>query len=58
MKGLAYGTYQIEETIAPDGYRRLQKPIDFKIEKNTYEAGKTTGALEVVNSKLPNTGGG
>lgn len=58
VKGLAYGTYQIEETIAPDGYRRLQKPIDFKIEKNTYEAGKTTGALEVVNSKLPNTGGG
>lgn len=58
IKGLAYGDYQIEEIVAPDGYRRLEKPTDFKIEKNTYEAGKTTGLLEVLNSKLPKTGGG
>lgn len=58
LKGIAYGDYQIEETAAPKGYRLLQKPIDFKIEKGTYEAGKTTGLLEVINSKLPSTGGG
>lgn len=58
LKGIAYGDYQIEEIMAPTGYRRLTKPVDFKVEKNTYEAGKTTGLLEVVNSKLPSTGGG
>lgn len=58
ITGLAYGEYQIEEIIAPDGYRRLNEPISFKVEKNTYEAGKTTGLLEVVNSKLPSTGRG
>ncbi|MGH1831478.1 SpaH/EbpB family LPXTG-anchored major pilin [Enterococcus gilvus] len=58
LKGLAYGTYQIEEIVAPKGYRLLEKPIEFKIEKNTYLAGETTGLLEVLNSKLPSTGGG
>lgn len=58
IKGLAYGEYQLEEIIAPDGYRLLDKSIDFKIEKDTYLAGETTGTLEVLNSKLPNTGGG
>lgn len=51
LKGLAYGDYQLEEIVAPEGYRLLEKTIDFKIEKNTYVAGETTGLLEVVNSK-------
>lgn len=48
---MAYGDYQLEEIVAPEGYRLLEKTIDFKIEKNTYVAGETTGLLEVVNSK-------
>lgn len=58
VKGLRYGTYMIEEIQAPDGYSRPDKAVSFKVEKNTYTIGSDAAALlEVLNSKLPNTGG-
>ncbi|GCF93803.1 hypothetical protein NRIC_16940 [Enterococcus florum] len=57
VRGLAYGTYYLEEVVAPNGYRRLSDPVEFKVEKNTYSAGtQAEGILKVVNSKLPDTG--
>ncbi len=57
IKGLAYGTYHLEEVVAPSGYRLLSRAVDFEVEKNTYLAGEQPAPmLEVLNSKLPNTG--
>lgn len=57
IKGLAYGKYFLEEVAAPKGYRLLDKPIEFTIEKNTYLAeNQPAPMLPVLNSKLPSTG--
>lgn len=57
IKGLAYGQYFLEEVAAPKGYRLLDKPIEFTIEKNTYLAeNQPAPMLSVLNSKLPSTG--
>lgn len=57
IRGLAYSKYFLEEVVAPKGYRLLDKPIEFTIEKNTYLAeNQPAPMLPVLNSKLPSTG--
>ena len=66
VKGLPYGVagndnttgetkYQLLEIKAPDGYAKLQKPIEFTISSTTY-----TGKINQVNNNkvtIPQTGG-
>ncbi|WP_172370596.1 SpaA isopeptide-forming pilin-related protein [Sporosarcina jiandibaonis] len=53
---LDYGEYTLHEVIAPDGYRKLLKPIEV-----TIDATEANVIINVVNSKsgwdLPKTGG-
>ena len=67
--GLAEGTYQLVETAAPEGYNKVTKPIEVKIEASYNEDGTLKSwsvnsngqnAVEVVNhagALLPGTGG-
>ncbi|MDO5708391.1 MAG: isopeptide-forming domain-containing fimbrial protein [Andreesenia angusta] len=66
IRGLETGDYQLVETKAPEGYAKLNDPIDFKVDKDSYEgpaAGIThphiSGAQQVKNKKvdIPQTGG-
>lgn len=65
ITGLAYGTYYLEETVAPEGYVKLEKWIKFVVEEASYkELNSLTEELkaptEVVNrhkGTLPSTGG-
>ncbi|MBM7715162.1 fimbrial isopeptide formation D2 family protein/LPXTG-motif cell wall-anchored protein [Bacillus thermophilus] len=56
FKELDYGKYQLVETKAPEGYRKLTKPIDVTVDKSNHEQ-----TITVDNSKtdweLPTTGG-
>lgn len=55
--GLAYGTYYLVETKAPDGYNLLTAPVELVIDGTSHLAGN---ALTVVNRggvRLPDTGG-
>ncbi len=61
IKGLAAGTYYLEETTAPDGYNKLDQRVEVKIVEND---GVSTlvedEAVEILNqsgSILPSTGG-
>lgn len=56
--GLAYGTYYLVETAAPEGYNRLTEPV--KVEVNAESHLETGAAVSVRNSptfRLPETGG-
>lgn len=67
--GLAEGTYQLDETEAPEGYNKVTDPIEVKIEATYHEDGTLQSwtvnsdgnhAIEVVNHAgaiLPGTGG-
>lgn len=55
--GLAYGTYYLIETEAPDGYNLLTEPLEIVINETTH---LDDNAVRVTNSsqfRLPETGG-
>ena len=74
FKRLAYGTYRITETKAPDGYVPLKKPIEVTLDDDafasqaqqhegdfSYDASKKLITVTVLNVKsltIPGTGGG
>lgn len=64
IKGLAVGTYYLEETVAPDGFNKLTSRIEVvvtannsaTVDRSTY----VSGGVEVINTAgvlLPGTGG-
>ncbi|MFM1602339.1 pilin N-terminal domain-containing protein [Helcococcus ovis] len=68
VKGLAYGEYELEEIKAPAGYAKIEQPIKFIINENSYKEGgdisyklegKEQDATKVNNKKIsiPQTGG-
>ncbi|MFM1538969.1 pilin N-terminal domain-containing protein [Helcococcus bovis] len=69
VKGLAYGTYNLEEIKAPAGYAKIEQPIQFEINENSYKDNSgdiaykldegNNDATKVNNRKLsiPQTGG-
>ena len=70
IKGLAYADkYQLEEKTAPEGYAKLQKPVEFNVKEKSYstvetdiayeKGGTENSAKKVPNKKvtIPQTGG-
>ena len=65
IKGLASGTYYLEETVAPSGYHALSERVEVKIENANLTATVENntwkdGGVHVINntgSELPETGG-
>jgi len=63
IQGLDSGSYELIETVAPDGFNRLTDPIPIEIQKDgtvKYNNTTVTGTIEVQNgtgSKMPSTGG-
>ena len=58
ITGLAYGTYYLEETVAPEGYVLLKNRIRFEVSAASYK--DMDAPLEVINKHkgtLPSTGG-
>ena len=49
IKGLAYADkYQLEEKTAPEGYAKLQKPVEFTVAKGSYGADNSTKPIDYV----------
>lgn len=69
VTGLAYGSYELQETKAPEGYAKLTSPIGFTINESSYTTGNiaslptgsssASDATEIKNNKvtIPQTGG-
>lgn len=65
IKGLDSGTYWLEETKAPEGFNKLDKRVEVKIENDNLVATVngdtwTKGGVHVINktgTELPSTGG-
>lgn len=70
IKGLEYGTYYLEEKTAPKDYAKLSGPVEFKVEKDSYDGSEDEldykladntikHGLQVKNKKvsIPQTGG-
>lgn len=70
ITGLAYGTYYLEEKTAPEGYAKLNAPVEFTVAKGSYANGvkepidyvKDSGENDaqcIANKKvsIPQTGG-
>lgn len=55
VNGLAFGTYFLEETKAPEGYNKLQGDMEFKVEENSHEA--ELAIINRVKPDMPQTGG-
>lgn len=64
IQGLNYGTYQLKEIVAPNGYQLLSSPVSFTVEQGSYLVdGVAASQLAVANVKekptvpgLPQTG--
>lgn len=69
ITGLEAGSYQLEEKTAPEGFAKLNGPVDFTVGKNTYttegvnipyeKTGTTDDAQQITNKQvtIPQTGG-
>ena len=55
--GLAYGTYYLVETKAPEGYNPLAEPIQVKIDATSHLTENTVLVENVGGTLLPATGG-
>jgi fimbrial isopeptide formation D2 family protein/LPXTG-motif cell wall-anchored protein len=58
VSGLACGTYELRETIAPVGYNLMDKNVEFTIEGTTVATlNLTEGVPNYTGTTLPSTGG-
>lgn len=61
ITGLKYGTYYLEETVAPDDYVLLTNRIEFVVNEQSYGTTENLVSPEKVPNKhkgtLPSTGG-
>ena len=55
--GLAYGTYYLLETQAPEGYNLIGDAVELVIDAASHEAERTVTVKNVSGSPLPETGG-
>lgn len=55
--GLAYGTYYLVETKAPNGYNLLRDPLEVVVDKNSHEAAEAYKVENYAGTELPETGG-
>lgn len=61
ITGLKYGTYYLEETVAPNDYVKLTKRVEFTVDENSYGDTQSLVDPQKVPNKhkgsLPSTGG-
>lgn len=60
IEGLDAGTYQLEETVAPEGFNKLTSPVSLTIKGKTSDVTYERTTKNVINysgNKLPETGG-
>ena len=55
--GLAYGTYYLIETEAPEGYNPLTEPVEVLIHETTHLEGNAVLVTNSAQFRLPETGG-
>ena len=55
--GLAFGTYYLVETQAPEGYNKLSKPQRIEIDENSHTEAGVIIVENTAGAVLPTTGG-